>query len=259
MPLDYTHTPVTVDGKTTVHIGATSGIGRAIALGFASEGANVVATSRSTERVQRTADELRERGADTIELTCDVTDRGDLVSLRDDVIEEFGGVDVMVYSPSAIARKPVVEVTEAEWNDVLDVQLHGAYRATQVFASEMADGSVLFISSASAITAQPKLAAYATAKGGLDAMIRAAAWELGPDIRVNAIRPGFVGTEQTKGTYSDGQPRYETIKARTTQGRLARPDEMVGAAVYLASDAASYTTGEIITIDDGFVTATFAE
>lgn len=257
MPLDYTHTPVTVDGKTTVHIGATSGIGRAIALGFAEEGANVVATSRSADRVERTAAELRERGADTIEMTCDGTEREDIVALRDAVIDEFGGVDAMVYSASAISRKPVIDISEEEWNDVIDVQLGGPYRSTQVFARGMDEGSILHISSASAITAQPSLIAYAAAKGGLDAMIRASAWELGPDIRVNAIRPGFVGTEQTKGTYSDGEPRYEIIKHRTTQGRLARPEEMVGAAIYLASDAASYTTGEIITIDDGFVTATF--
>ncbi|MFB6114452.1 MAG: SDR family NAD(P)-dependent oxidoreductase [Halodesulfurarchaeum sp.] len=259
MPLEYTHTPVTVEGKTTVHIGATSGIGRAIALGFAEEGASVVATSRSADRVERTAEEIRERGSETIEMTCDATDREDIRDLRDAVVEEFGGVDVMVYSASAIARKNILEVSEDEWEDVLDVQLNGAYRSTQLFGREMEDGSILHISSASSITAQPNLIAYATAKGGLDALIRASAWELGPDIRVNAIRPGFVGTEQTKGTYSEGQPRYETIKSRTTQGRLARPGEMVGAAVYLASDAAGYTTGEVITIDDGFIASTFED
>ncbi|WP_436935764.1 SDR family NAD(P)-dependent oxidoreductase [Halovenus marina] len=257
MPLEYTHTPVTVEGKTAVVIGATSGIGRAIALGFAEEGADVVATSRSLERVERTADELRERGAETIEITCDATVREDVTDLRDATVEAFGGVDVLVYSPSTLARSGVEDVTESQWEDVFDVQLTGAYRATQVFAREMDEGAIIHMASASAKTAIPDLAAYSTAKGGLDSFVRVAAKELGPEIRVNGIRPGFVATEQTQGTYTDGEPRYETIKQRTTQARLGRPEEMVGAAVYLASDAASYTTGEILTVDDGFIASAF--
>lgn len=259
MPLDYTHQPVTVSGKTAVVIGGTSGIGRAIALGFASEGADVVATSRTTEKVERTAGELRDRGAETIEATCDVTDRESLEQLRDDAIDALGHVDILVNSPSSIARSSVSEVTEDEWGNVLDVQLDGPVRATQVFADRMKQGSVVNISSASSMSALPELAAYTTAKGGIDAFTRVAAEELGPDIRVNAIRPGFVLTEQTKGSYSEGDHRYEVIKSRTTNGRLADPAEITGAAVYLASDAASYTTGEILTIDDGFLSATFEE
>lgn len=259
MPLEYTHSPVTVAGKTAVVVGATSGIGRAIALGFAEDGADVVATSRSPDRVERTAEELRERGADTLEITCDVTEREDIVDLRDAVLEEFGSIDVLVYSPSYIARETVLEVTDEQWEDVFDVQLKGAYRATQLFAREMDEGAIVHIASASAETAIPNLAAYSTAKGGIDAFTRVAAEELGPEIRVNAIRPGFVVTEQTQGTYTDGEPRFETIKDRTTQGRLGRPEEMVGAVIYLASDAAGYTTGEIVTVDDGFIAATFDE
>ncbi|WP_225336383.1 SDR family NAD(P)-dependent oxidoreductase [Halomicrobium urmianum] len=259
MPLDYTHHPVTVEGKTAVVIGATSGIGRAIALGFAEEGANVVATSRTEERVERTAEEIRERGADTIEVTCDVTDRESIRELRDATIEEFGDVDILVNSPSYIARKGVADVTEEEWDQVFDVQLKGTVRATQLFAERMGEGSIINMASASAESAIPNLAAYTTAKGGIDSFTRVAAEEYGPEIRVNAIRPGFVITEQTEGTYTDGEPRYETIKDRTTDERLARPEEMAGIAIYLASDAASYTTGEIVTVDDGFLNATFEE
>jgi NAD(P)-dependent dehydrogenase (short-subunit alcohol dehydrogenase family) len=259
VPLEYTHTPVTVEGKTAVVVGATSGIGRAIALGFAEEGADVVATSRTPERVERTAEEIRERGADTVEITCDVTDREAVIELRDAVVEAFGGVDVMVYSPSRIARERVLDVTEEQWDDVFDVQLKGAYRATQVFAREMDEGAIVHVASATAVTAFPSLAAYSAAKGGIDAFTRVAAEELGPEIRVNAVRPGFVVTEQTQGTYTEGEPRYETIERRTTHGRLGRPEEIAGAAIYLASDAASYTTGEILTVDDGFIAATFEE
>ncbi len=259
VPLEYSHTPIDVSEQTVVAIGATSGIGRAIALGFAAEGADVVATSRSADRVERTADELRERGADTIERTCDVTVREDLVELREAALETFGGVDVVVYAPSYIARAGVLEVTDEEWERVFDVQLTGARRATQLFAREMDGGSILHIASASAETAIPNLAAYSVAKGGLDTLIRVAAEELGPEIRVNGIRPGFVRSEQTEGTYTEGEPRFETIRERTTTGRLGRPEEIVGAALYLVSDAASYTTGEIVTVDDGFTSATFDE
>lgn len=254
-----THTPVTVEDKTTVLVGATSGIGRAIALAFAAEGADVVATSRSEDRVAETAEEIRERGADTIERTCDATERADLTDLRDAVLDEFDGIDVLVYAPSYIARAPIDEVTDEEWDAVFDVQLKGAYRATQIFAAAMDDGSILHIASESARSAIPNLAAYSVAKGGLDTLVRVAAEELGPDIRVNAVRPGFIRSEQTEGTYTEGEPRFETIKERTTQGRLGRPEEVAGAAVYLASDAASYTTGEIVTVDDGFGAATFRE
>lgn len=259
MPREYTHKPVTVAGQTAVVIGGTSGIGRAIALGFAEDGANVIAASRTRERVERTADELRERGAETIAATCDVTDRESLRELRAAAIDAFGDVDVLVNSPSYIARASVMDATADEWEQVFDVQLHGTVRATQVFAEEMGEGAIINIASASALSAIPNLAAYTAAKGGVDAFTRVAAEELGPEIRVNAIRPGFVITGQTEGTYTDGEPRYETIKRRTTNERLGEPEEMVGAAIYLASEAASYTTGEIITVDDGFLNATFEE
>lgn len=259
MPLDYEHEPVTVAGKTAVVIGATSGIGRAIALGFAAEGADVVATSRSAERVERTAGEIRERGAETLELTCDATERDDVEALRDATVEAFGGVDVLVYSPSYIARQSVADLDEDEWDRVFDVQLKGAWRATQVFADAMDGGVILHVASLSSQVAIPNLAAYSAAKGGLDALVRTAAEELGPEIRVNAVRPGFVRSEQTQGTYTEGEPRFETIRERTTGERLGEPEEIVGAMVYLASDAASYTTGEIVTVDDGFTAATFDE
>ena len=259
MPLDNEHEPVTVTGKTAVVVGATSGIGRGIALGFAAEGADVVATSRSRERVERTAEEIRERGADTVEITCDATDREDVEALRDATLEAFGDVDVLVYSPSFIARRSVLDLNEEEWDRVFDVQLKGAWRATQVFAGAMDEGSILHVASLSSEVAIPNLAAYSAAKGGLDTLVRTAAEELGPEIRVNAVRPGFVRSEQTEGTYTEGEPRFETIRERTTQERLGEPEEIVGAMVYLASDAASYTTGEVVTVDDGFTAATFAE
>ncbi len=250
---------LTVAGKTAVVIGGTSGIGRGIALGFAENGADVVASSRTEERVASVAAELRNRDAETIEQTCDATKPETVASLRDAVVDRFGSVDVLVYAPSYIARQGVMDAEPDEWNRVFDVQLTGAHRATQLFAETMDSGSIIHIASASVYCTIPKVAAYACAKGGLDVLIKMAARELGPAIRVNGIRPGFIRSEQTEGTYTPGTPRFDEIQRRTTTGRLGDPEELVGCAVLLASDANSYLTGEIITVDDGFIAATFEE
>ncbi|WP_416841798.1 SDR family NAD(P)-dependent oxidoreductase [Haloferax sp. DFSO52] len=257
MPTEYRHSPVTVRGKTAVVIGGTSGIGRAIALGFAEDGADVVASSRTRENVEKTAAELRSTGAKTLEQTCNVTDRESLVALRDRVHDELGQVDILVNSPSFVSRTSLADASDSDWNDVFAVQLDGTYRSTQVFAAEMDNGSIINISSLSARIAIPNLVPYSAAKGGIESLTRVSAKELGPNIRVNAIRPGFIRTDQTDGTYDEGSPRYEEISARTVHGRLGRPDEITGAAIYLASDAASYTTGSVLTIDDGFAAHAF--
>ena len=244
--------PVTVAGKTAVVIGGTSGIGEAIALGFAADGADVVATSRSAERVAETAGKLRERGASTIERTCDVTDRETIERLREAVHDEVGAVDVLVTSAGAVSRESVLDVPESEWQRVLDVQLDGVYRAVQTFARGMDEGSVVAVSSAASRLAMSELSAYSAAKGGTDAFVRAASKELAPDIRVNALAPGFVITPQNADTYAEGTEKRTIIDRRTPMGRVAAREEMVGAAVYLASDAASFTTGEVLTVDGGF-------
>jgi len=254
----YEHTPVSVAGKRAVVIGGTSGIGRAIALGFAAEGADVIATSRDEERVADVTDEIRAEGVETTELTCDVAERASVEALCERVIETFGGVDVLVNSFGGAARRSVLDVPEDEWERVMNVQLSGIYRATQVFAREMEEGSIVQIGSLSTSLSIPELAAYTTAKGGLEAFSRVAARDCSP-VRVNAIRPGFTETPLTEEAYAEGTHRHERIAQRTAVGRIAQPTEIVGAAIYLASDAASYTTGECITIDGGFAAGAFEE
>ncbi|MFC7167691.1 SDR family NAD(P)-dependent oxidoreductase [Halospeciosus flavus] len=249
---------VTVAGTVAVVVGGTSGLGRGIARGFAEDGAHaVVPTSRTESAVADTADEIRERGAESLERTCDVTDRASVEALCDAVVDKFGRVDVLVNSAGAIARSTIEEVTEAEWDHVTSVQFDGVYRTMQVFADAMDEGAIVNVSSISGRVANPEQIAYSAAKGGVDSLTRAAATELGPDIRVNAIRPGFFVTPQTADEYDEESRRVQIIEERSPLGRMGTPEELVGAAIYLASDAASYTTGEILTVDGGFCDATF--
>jgi len=254
---DYEHTPVSLAGKRAVVIGGTSGIGGAIARGFAAEGADVIATSRTRSAVEETAADLRARGARTATPTCDVTDPDDVASLASTAVDELGGVDVVVHSQGAIARDRVDEVSESEWERVLDVALDGVYRSTQAFARVMESGAIVNISSLTARLAFPETAAYTAAKGGVEALTRVSAKELGPEIRVNAIAPGFVLTPQNREVYAEGTEKHARIEERAPMGRVGTRAEMVGAVVYLASDAASYTTGEVLTVDGGFTPGVF--
>jgi len=252
MAEEYDHTPVTVDGKRTVIIGGTSGIGKAIAKGFATEGADVVATSRSEDAVAETADALRDLGAATVEVTCDVTDWDSLDRLFETAAAAMGGLDILVNSVGGISREAFPDVSEEEWQRVLDVQLDGSYRSTQLFAETADGGSIINISSIFARLAVWNVPAYTAAKGGVNAMTRVAARELAPEFRVNAIAPGFTITPLNEHVYGEGTEKRRRIDRRAALGRVASPPEMVGAAVYLASDAATYTTGEVLTVDGGF-------
>lgn len=256
--VDYEHTPVSVEGKRAIVIGGTSGIGQAIALGFAEDGADVIATSRGEEKVEQTAAELEARGAETARVTCDVTDASTLEAVRDTALEEFGGIDVVVASQGAISRETVLGIDDREWDRVVDIALDGVRRVTQTFAPAMGErGSIINISSLAAKLSMANLPAYSAAKGGVDAFTRVSAKELAPEIRVNAIAPGFVITPQNADTYAEGTEKRQRIDARTPLGRVAEREEIVGAAIYLASEASSYVTGEVVTIDGGFSDSAF--
>lgn len=243
---------VTVEGKNAVVIGGTSGIGRAIAHDFAKDGADVVASSRDPESVAETAAELRELGAATIEVTCDVTESESIEDLYEAAADALGGVDILVNSAGAVAQASVTKMSETDWARDIDVCLSGVFRACQVFGREMDTGSIVNISSMSADQSREERPSYCAAKSGVNGLTRAASADLAPDIRVNAIAPGFVKTEMAGPKLKEGSAFRETVDARTPMGRVATPDEISGAAIYLGSDAASFTTGEIITIDGGY-------
>lgn len=243
---------VTVDGKRAVVIGGTSGIGRAIALGFAENGAGVIASSRDQSSVEETATEIRDRDRTTAAITCDVTDRDSLEQLAEAAVETLGGVDILVNSAGSVAKSSVTTMSEADWNRDIEVNLTGVFRACQVFANTMDEGSIINISSMSSGQAREERPAYCAAKSGVDGLTRAAAADLAPEIRVNAIAPGFVKTPLAGDAFDEGTETRAEIDRQTPMERVATPDEMVGGALYLASDAASFTTGEVIRVDGGY-------
>lgn len=248
---------VSVADRNAVVIGGTSGIGRAIALAFADDGADVVATSRSEDAVESIAEELRKRGVTTAEVTCDVRDMESIENLYETAAAELGGVDILVNSAGSVGKAPVTEMEMADWELDIDTNLTGVFRACQVFGREMDSGSIVNISSMSAGQAREQRPAYCAAKSGVNGLTRAAAADLGPEIRVNAIEPGFVETPLAGDAFEEGTDLRAQIDERTPLERVAQPSEIAGAAVYLASDAASFTTGEMITVDGGFDDSSF--
>lgn len=249
---DSAEKTVSVSDKVAVVIGGTSGIGRAIALAFADDGADVVATSRSEDKVKKAAGEIRSRGADTVEVTCDVRSMNSIERLYEQASGELGDVDILVNSAGSVAKAPVSEMDAEDWERDIDINLTGVFRACQVFGREMNSGSIVNISSMSAGQAREQRPAYCAAKSGVNGLTRAAAADLGPEIRVNAIEPGFVETPLAGDAFAEGTDLREQIDERTPLERVAQPDEIAGATVYLASDAASFTTGETIKIDGGY-------
>lgn len=243
---------VSVANKNAVVVGGTSGIGRAIGLAFADDGADVVATSRREDAVESTAEELRSRGAKTAAVTCDVREMDSIENLYDVASATLGEIDILVNSAGSVAKAPITEMDAEDWERDIDTNLTGVFRTCQVFGREMDSGSIINISSMSAGQAREQRPAYCAAKSGVNGLTRAAAADLGPEIRVNAIEPGFVETPLAGDAFEEGTELREQIDERTPLERVAQPNEIAGAAVYLASDSGAFTTGEMITVDGGY-------
>jgi len=242
-------------GKTAVVVGGTLGIGRALALGLAAAGADVVATSRAQSGVDAVAASIEALGRRTLRIASDVTDRPSLVQLRDAMLAEFGTVDILVNSAGTTRRIPTLECTEEIWGSIMDVNLTGTLRACQIFGSAMlerGEGCILNIASLVTFVAFHEVAAYGASKAAVGSLTRSLAVEWAKQgVRVNAIAPGIFPTALNRELLESA--RGHELLMRTPMGRFGHVDEIVGAAVYLCSDSASFTTGQILVVDGGLL------
>ncbi len=241
--------------RVAVVVGGTSGIGRALALGLADAGAAVVATARRESLVQTAATEIEARGRRTLRVTSDVADMPSLERLRDECLRTFGAIDILVYAAGITKRVSTLTMAEDDWQAILDVNLTGALRACQVLGAPMVargSGSVITVASLASFVGLLEVAAYTASKSGLAGLTRALAVEWAPKgVRVNAIAPGVFQTDLNR-TILEG-PRGQEFLLRTPMRRFGQLDELVGAAVYLASDASSFVTGQVLPVDGGFL------
>ncbi len=243
-------------GRVAVVVGGTSGIGQALARGLAEGGADVIPTGRREDLVDIAAKEIEALGRRSLRVSSDVLDRSSLQTLLDAAVAEFGKVDILVNAAGRTKRTPILDVSETEWNEIIETNLNGAYRVSQVFGRHMVErkyGRIINIASLGSFVGLHEVAAYGASKSGLAALTRTLAIEWAPfGVCVNAIAPGVFRTAMNT-KLLDGTARGQEFLMRTPMKRFGRVEELIPAAIFLASDAASFVTGTILQVDGGFL------
>ena len=250
------HPQLELSGKTAVVIGGTSGIGLALNKALALAGANVVPTGRRAELVRKAAEEIKALGRRSLAQVCDVTDEASIEKLLAAVLAEFGSVEILVNCAGRTKRTPTLEVSDAEWNGILDTNLNGTMRACRVFGRHMIArnyGRIVNIASIASFVSLHEVAAYCASKAAVAALTKSLAIEWATKgVCVNAIAPGVYRTEMNA-VLLDGTARGKEFLLRTPMRRFGQLDELAGAAVFLASNAASYVTGQVLAVDGGLL------
>jgi NAD(P)-dependent dehydrogenase (short-subunit alcohol dehydrogenase family) len=250
------HPLLDLGGKTAVVIGGTSGIGLALSKALALAGANVVPTGRRAELAQAAVTQIEVLGRGSLVCPCDVTDTGQIEHVLAEVVRKFGTVEILVNCAGQTKRVPTLEVREEDWNAILETNLTGTLRACKVFGRHMIEhgyGRIINIGSLTSFAACFEVAAYGASKAGVAALTKSLAveWAM-KGVCVNAIVPGVFRTALNE-KLLDGTVRGQEFLLRTPMRRFGQVDELAGAAVFLASDAASFVTGHLLVVDGGFL------
>ena len=248
-----------LNNKTAIVTGARRGIGRAIALALAREGANVVVSDISQEDCRKVVDEIEELGRKGLALKCDVNSSDDVEDMVKRAVAEFGRIDILVNNAGILTFKPFLELTDEDWDKTLNVNLKGQFLCARAAGRVMIENkwgriiNIASISSGGCGIAFPLIAHYTASKGGVMALTEALALELTPQgVNVNAICPGAIDTDMVKGVKEGGQ--LAQVLARIPKGRLGQPEEIASLAVFLASEESDYISGAAIVIDGGWLT-----
>jgi len=243
-----------LDGKVAIVTGSSRGIGQGIALRFAKEGAKVIVNARKEADMQETLDAIKKTGGNAIGIVADVSDAAQVKTLVAAAVKKFGRLDIMVNNAGIADSEPITEMKPEEWSRMISVDLTGTFYGIEEAAKAMKKGgAIINMCSIAALMGFAGTAHYAAAKGGVHSLTEEAAVELASkNIRVNAIAPGIIDTEMTK-AIKDSPEQLKGMLARIPLKRLGKPADIAGAALFLASDDASYVTGQLIVVDGGWM------
>jgi NAD(P)-dependent dehydrogenase (short-subunit alcohol dehydrogenase family) len=244
-----------LSGRTAIVTGSTKGIGRAIAEGFARAGASVVIVSRNQADCDAVAASLRELGADSVGVAADVTKLGDIETITRTALHRFGKIDILVNNAGGAITKRAVDITEEDWDRVVDLDLKSVFFCSQIVGRDMIRqnrGKIINIASVLGLVGEKLVLPYCAAKGGVIQMTRALALEWAKhNIQVNAVCPGYVLTAINAAEFENPKV-FQHIVSKIPAGRLGETRDMVGAAIYLAASESDYMTGQVMTVDGGW-------